>query len=652
MDRHTLLRQDVPCAAGLDHSRIWWLAYLGLCAWQVWLTLSLFAPPEGTSDGAADFVARKLARSQAAWERLTNEEPIVSGRHPLHLYFGHLGAQSFRERGSLCCYDPSFQAGYPKTPVFDAGSRPAELFLFLAGTGYRPAAYKLGLCVGCLLVPGFLAIGAKGFGLARGSTCLATALGLMEAGSKASRAMLESEDLDLLVAGSASLSFVGLLLAYHRCPHVGNWLGLVLLGCLGWFAHPLLWLLLVPIVLVYYLSIGANHSLGWHVALAAVLAVPLASNSFWLLDWLRYWWIRLPLQLGTASLKHRTFHTMWSCPLWGDNSDRILGIALLLLALAGIVVLNQTRERVAARLVGLGAGGFFTLTVVGLAWEPLGQLGAVQLLTPSLGLAILPVVYLLRCLLRQAAFWIGSCWRVALYGSLIAAVSAACLQREIRAWADGIVQVKPLALGLTSNRKTLVHLLRTGTTQESRILLEDLPNHVANPRWTVLLPLLTGRAYVGGLAPDGCIEHAYCGFVDQALLGRHISLWTDAELDDYCRRYNIGWIVGWSASVVQRLKAWRGEDAGIAVHDEVPGCLFPVGIRSFVLKGQAREVCVERGRMVLADVVPGETASCCSFHFRRRLRSPPQFMEQETDVRQIQGLRSGVPRPAPLIILT
>src|SRR5207244_1414760 len=114
---------------------------------------------------------------------------------------------------------------------------------------------------------------------------------------------------DLLFASLATVSYVGLLLSYHRGPHAGNWLGLILLGCLGWFAHPLLWLLTVPLVLIYYFSIGAKHQFGWHLALAIALAVPVAANSFWLADWLRYWWIRLPLQLGTVSLKHRTFHT-------------------------------------------------------------------------------------------------------------------------------------------------------------------------------------------------------------------------------------------------------------------------------------------------------------------------------------------------------
>src|SRR5436190_4188910 len=87
-----------------------WIVWLcGLVVWQGWMTLSLFGPPE------------------AVRERLLGDEPILSGRHPLHLYHGWLEAQALRQRGTVLCYDPAFNAGYPKTPVFDAGSRPGAL---------------------------------------------------------------------------------------------------------------------------------------------------------------------------------------------------------------------------------------------------------------------------------------------------------------------------------------------------------------------------------------------------------------------------------------------------------------------------------------------------------------------------------------------
>src|SRR5438128_2614011 len=151
---------DKPAPSGAWNHRAWLLALLALTAWQGWMALTLFG-------------------DEYPYQRLIDDEPIVSGRHPLHLYHGYLGSQALAAHGTPCCYDPNFQAGYPKTPVFDSGSRPAEWFLLLGGGVYRPAAYKVGLACCCLIVPGLLFLAARGSGLKRGASCLAVALGLV-----------------------------------------------------------------------------------------------------------------------------------------------------------------------------------------------------------------------------------------------------------------------------------------------------------------------------------------------------------------------------------------------------------------------------------------------------------------------------------------
>ena len=50
---------------------------------------------------------------------MNDSRPVVAGRHPLHFYHGLLGAETFRQRYATACVDPAFQAGDPKTPVFD-----------------------------------------------------------------------------------------------------------------------------------------------------------------------------------------------------------------------------------------------------------------------------------------------------------------------------------------------------------------------------------------------------------------------------------------------------------------------------------------------------------------------------------------------------
>src|SRR5438132_501026 len=96
-----------------------------LAGWHGWMTLSLFG-------------------SESPWEQLCNDQPILSGRHPANLYLGMLAARARLATHSGCCYDPAFQAGYPRTPIFNGG-RLSELFLLAAGGEYDPRAYKIGL---------------------------------------------------------------------------------------------------------------------------------------------------------------------------------------------------------------------------------------------------------------------------------------------------------------------------------------------------------------------------------------------------------------------------------------------------------------------------------------------------------------------------
>src|SRR5687767_10958960 len=97
---------DEMPADGFRHKPLWLLGVAGLLLAQAGLVLALFGPSR-------------------SWAAVADERPVTSGRHPLHLYHGLLGAQAFRDRRATTCYDPAFQAGYPKTPVFDGGCRPA-----------------------------------------------------------------------------------------------------------------------------------------------------------------------------------------------------------------------------------------------------------------------------------------------------------------------------------------------------------------------------------------------------------------------------------------------------------------------------------------------------------------------------------------------
>jgi hypothetical protein len=604
--------------------------------WHAWMTFTLLCPD----------------RSLGC---LFDERPILAGSHPLHLYHGYLGARSLLQRGSLCCYDPAFQAGYPKTPAFDSGSRPAELFLALAGGEYRPAAYKIGLAFCCLAAPVILFLAARGLGLGAGASTLVVCLGLLTWWGSPCRHALVTGELDLLMGALLSVAFVSGLIAFDRRPRIHIWLGLLLAGSVGWFAHQLLALLLLPVVLVYYLSVGAKHRTAWHLALAGCILAALAINGFWLPSWFTSWWVHLPIQGETDLPLHHTLHTLWEAPVWGDAIDRSLAAVTFGLCIIGLVLLNESNRRVAARTLGLGALGFLLLSLAGMAWRPLGRLGTSQLYLPAIWFGALPAVYALvhlsSWLTRRAG---NPANGVALASCLVAALGTGTW-RITAGQGRQLISAPPLTVGLNEDQRALVGAIIETTTPEARILWEERSGAADSSHWTALLPLLTNRAFVGGLGPELCIEHAYPCLVDQALAGRSLREISDAELDQFCRRYNVGWVVCRSPEAAARFRACRTARLITALPTPDPGWLFDLRARSYVLKGQARMLQTDSEKIALADVTPEDGKVILSFHYQTGMQVSPGRVqiEREPDARDpVPFIRLRMPDPASRLTIT
>jgi hypothetical protein len=617
-------------------------------AWQGWMTLCLF----------------DAERTPA---RLLDDRPVVSGRHPLHLYHGYLGAQALHRRGSLSCYDPAFHAGYPKTPVFDGGSRPAELTLALAGGRYDPASYKIGLAAFCVLAPALLWLAARGAGLSRLGALLTAALGALVWWGRPCREALEAGDVDLLLATVAAVALAGLLLRFHRRPGPLGLLGVMATAFLGWFAHPLLLALLFPLFLIYYVSVGTRHRLTWHVALLGGLLAAVGANGFWLPDWVEYWWIRAPAALDTSLAADWSARALWAAPLWGGPVDRALAAGLVGTATVGAVLFNQRGQRAAARLFGLGVIGFLALAVTGTAWEAMGRLGTTQLLVPALLFAAPAAAHglteWLLLLKRRAGGWWG--WLALGAGAAVAAGWPGTLT-PLPGWAAPWQRAEPLAIGLGPVRSALVEQVRTHTTAQARILWEDRVGGRLGSRWTALLPLLTDRAFVGGLDAEAGIEHTAAGLTDRGLAGKALAEVRDDDLAQFCARYNVGWVVCWSPAVVDRLRSWSGAEYTAAVPDDrggPDGCLFTVRRRhSFVLVGSAQWLKADARQIVLGDVVPrkaqGHGEVVLSLHHQAGLRVTPSRVRlvepspNPNDQDAIPFIRLQVDEPVARVTLT
>lgn len=598
---------DDTTTDGFRHRWHWLLGVAGLVVAQAGLALALFGPVR-------------------PWTAVTDDRPLLSGRHPLHLYHGTLGAASFRVAGTTTCYDPYFQAGYPKTPVFDGGSRPAELFLTLGGGEYRPAAYKLGLLGFLLLIPVAFVAAARGAGLPAGAAVLAGAGGVLLGWSEPVRGMIAEGQLDLLAAGLGAVVFVPWLARFAWTLGVDAWLVLAVTAIVGWYFHPLVWLGLLPVVLAYYVVFAPRQGPAWHLGLAGITFVGIAPNAWWLVDWGKYWWLRQPTDPDQVPLPG------WAAILGGPADYPPLfgclpgGPVLVFGGLVGAMFVWRAGHRTATWLLLLACGLAIAAARLARAWPAVSPdvperfiVLAAGFLVPSTALGLWTL------LARFGAEGLGTILAVA--GLLVLG------------WADGPtrsvgralrITPEPLLIGFTPEQRDLIAVLQQRSTPEARILWDETPGDGRGWNWSALLPLVTERAYLGGLDPEAGLAHSYCAMCSRELTGRNLTEWSDDELAAFCRWYNVGWVVARSpgaierwgrlpmAKVVARLK----ERGGAVVLFELDRP------RSFVLSGQATWESADVRRVTLTNVVPNAEGEVhLSLHMLSGLRAYPSYVQ-------------------------
>ncbi len=321
--------------------------------------------------------------------------------------------------------------------------------------------------------------------------------------------------------------------------------------------------------------------------------------------------------------------------------------------------MHRGRLRPAARLFGLGLIGWLLLAGSAVAWGPLARVGGDRLFVPALLFAAAPAAHALTTMLRPIRRW-GGWGTAALAGAGALAVVTLALPSHRDAWIGRWRDAAPFRIGLGADRENIAAVLKEKTNSQARILWEDRRGPQDGFGWTALLPVLTDRAYVGGLDPDADIEHTAGGLVDQTLAGRPIDDWTDADLNDYCTRYNIGWVVCWSEKTARRFERFRrweeGTEAAVELHDGASGWLVALHrTPTFALHGAAHWQTADCNRVVLTDVRPADGYVVLSLHYQAGLRVSPSriHIERHPDSHEaIPFVRLWLDEPAPVVTIT
>ena len=587
---------------------------------------------------------------------LFDQRPVISVDHAIHLYHGYLGARFLKEHGTSWGYDPFFMAGYPKTPVYDSSSGPAELFEFMAGADYSPRAYKLGVALLVWSVPVVVLVAAHGYGCSAAAAWVSFAWALWYCWVGFPAILLRSGLVAFLWAASLAVLVPGLLVRLGHRHGLANLLGLTLAMALGLEAHPTFVLMFFIPALVAWISSPVVRSWRWHLAVAAAALASLAVTWFWWWPLLRF----LHLKTGSATFMQAEF---WEFILQYYAGFRDARIPVLT-ALFGVVGLSSwylagQRSRALVSITQIVALSF--LTFAGSMWEVTRNLEPIRFQVPLVLAWAIPAGQGVCAVASAMAAgnWAGALMaRMRACGAIILLLATVALstpqvwwwapERPPSTWQLSYTRLRtarPLAVGLRPEMNQLVDWIIQNTDHSARILLEDQlrlweRTEEESIHWTPLLPLLTGRQYVGGLYHLAFIRHHHVAFGDWHLAGQHIRLWDPGALRDFLERYNIGWVITWSrASALKEggLPLSTDKFASLPFCEQVAALprltrrldenlytVFRVQIEhSYFIRGHGRVLRADYNRIELAELEPQDGQLVLKYHWQDGLRAQP-----------------------------
>jgi hypothetical protein len=286
---------------------------------------------------------------------------------------------------------------------------------------------------------------------------------------------------------------------------------------------------------------------------------------------------------------------------------------------------------------------------IGFLWEPARRLETEGMFFGAVWFALYPAgVGLLSAMTGR---WTdldrsrsGICLLKAIPGCIF--VSLALVMAGPELWSPLWLMQNPDAenLAMRKRQQAILEGLARLPPGGGRILWEegDVAARKKSEGHSPLLPLLTGRSFMGGLDSSGLIEHLGSGLVDGRLAGNPIEDIADRELSGYFTAFNIGWVVCLSEVSEKRLSEHPGAVREGNIGDRA---LFRIDRKpSFVLRGQADLISATPEGIVLGNLKPDEGQVVLSFHFHSHWEAIPARVgvEREMDSRD----------PIPLVRLT
>jgi len=590
-----------------------------------------------------------LAFGVAAALRVVGLERVASGAaaptllsyddYSLQFYYGQLGAQQLAETGVNYGYDPNFLAGYPKLPLYYPSSRPFEL-AFHWFEGADPArVFNRSVLVLLASLPFWLLAAAALWGVPGGERLAILALGCvphllvpaadfygyMEASGMVSYLFASFVSLVVVAAGSRFLSRGG----------VGPAIALAGTGCLLFVSHPS-----APFLVAAPAVVLAAGSLR-RIPLARALGLALVVIGVAAVSWP---WFEGQLVLGNhadvsdfytpGGERHFALAGGWLAPLRVSiPAPMLLALVPPVFAPLGLLLWWREGERLRFALFAIQIALLFGLSFYGVA-VGLSALAPGRFTLPLVLWLLFPAAhggaFAVAAIHRRLSARLGRHGPLAAGALLSFAVAAALL-----AGGSPSALFRPYTLpqlersaGTDTRAPALLDWLREQTDSDGRLLHEETDRNshqYYGSHLAALMPLRTGRLLAGGPAPHALVVENSLRFIAGTLRGRPLAGWSDDDLHEQLARYNVRYVLCWSAPAKRRL-ARLARSTPVGVYDKF--ALFRIETPpSYFFQGRGR-LEVRGRRIALSELEPEDGAVAIKFHWLETLRTdPPRPLE-------------------------
>ncbi len=470
--------------------------------------------------------------------------PVISDDYAFHAYNCFASTNFFRDNNSLSGYDPYFMGGYLNGAIYINAIALKVFVIFFQLLGLDIwIAFKLFCIFTFLLFPLLIYKSVLNFGLSRSTAVISFGISVLYwhlgplINPMVKFGMFGYVFNTSLVVYASSLFFRWL--NNHK---IIDFLFFSIISGLAFMVHPLFSFTMFVVFLAYLLILKDRFNLSVWVMLILCFGFVWVTNSFWIRDLFKYSYLK--------GISGTYFQSRGMISIIGDFFYKNgLGIRNLIIIL-GIfgsfkIKNNQTLSKIFLSIFFL----FFILAYFGSYLNFTKELQPRRFIVQGVVFLLIPAAFILKEYLKKIN---SSNIKKVILGLLVFSILFSPTAVPSLEW---FVRGRHIYSDYPQMGKKLIEFINKKTSTQGRILIQDSSAHLYyGSHFLSLLPLYTKREYIGGPKPDIFHKfHEKIDFVDDELLRRDFGSYSQEELVDICRAYNIQWIAVHSERIKKNL---------------------------------------------------------------------------------------------------